>query len=153
MDPRGSINFMKLYETGELRAKILHETHWSLGEEPFQLRYRYPLELETGIDRSNGDPFLAAFLIPAMLLGENLTLEAEVSPVLLKHAQTTIQDVVCLFETKKAKRVEVIALNSCVIATRRVSTDDILHNPCRSESCKLSGLRNLTHRHVEGRIP
>jgi hypothetical protein len=70
----------------ELRANVRCETHWVWGDDPFTLWYRFPIELEQYLDPENGDPFVAAFLAPAMVLGESLKIEAPVSPTLMKSA-------------------------------------------------------------------
>lgn len=52
--------------------------------EPFPLWYRYPAWCQPYLSAENGDPFLAALLTGAMLRGEDLTLDAPVSPRLLE---------------------------------------------------------------------
>lgn len=70
----------------ELQADVKFETHWVWGDDPFTLWYRFPVELGQYLDRENGDPFVAAFLAPAMVLGESLKIEAKVSPRLMRSA-------------------------------------------------------------------
>ena len=47
---------------------------------PFDLWYRFPAWCEPYLREDNGDPFLAALLLPAMMNGEDLTLPAAISP-------------------------------------------------------------------------
>ena len=68
----------------ELRARVKCETHWVWGDEPFELWYRFPVDYKPFLDPENGDPFVAAFLVPTMVLGESLTVEAPVSSKLLR---------------------------------------------------------------------
>ncbi len=51
----------------------------------FDLWYRFPTWCEPYLSPANGDPFLAALLVPAMLIDEPLTIEAPVSPRLLRR--------------------------------------------------------------------
>ena len=67
----------------ELRAKI--ETD-SL-KEPFHLWYRLPTQQKDFIDTKNGDPFVAAMLLPAMRAGEPLQVTVPVSQKLLRSAR------------------------------------------------------------------
>ncbi|WP_143162531.1 hypothetical protein [Couchioplanes caeruleus] len=76
-----------------LRADVHFETHWVWGDEPFRLWYRYPPEFSPWLSAGNGDPFVAALLGVAMRLGEDLHIDADVSPRLHRHAATTIQDI------------------------------------------------------------
>ncbi len=68
----------------ELRARVKCDTFWVWGDEPFTLWYRFPIELEPYLDPENGDPFVAAFLAPAMVLGESLKIDAAVSARLMR---------------------------------------------------------------------
>src|SRR3954470_6112927 len=52
---------------------------------PFALWYRFPAWCEPYLSSDNGDPFLAALLVPAMLIDEPLTIDAAVSPRLLRR--------------------------------------------------------------------
>src|SRR5262249_20604562 len=63
----------------ELSVDAQCETHWVWGDKPFRLFYRFPPECRAHISKENGNPFLAAFLVPAMRLGEALEIEAPVS--------------------------------------------------------------------------
>jgi hypothetical protein len=65
--------------------------------EPFPLWYRYPAWCRPYLSAENGDPFLAALLTGAMLRGEDLTLEAPVSPRLLE-ALPELQAIIGAFE-------------------------------------------------------
>lgn len=51
-----------------------------LGDTPFNLWYRFPASFRPHLNPNNGDPFVAAFLPAAMLLGEVLEIEATISP-------------------------------------------------------------------------
>lgn len=51
---------------------------------PFLLRYCYPPELQEFLSAENGDPFLAAVLLPAMRTGEAVEIPGCVSPRLLR---------------------------------------------------------------------
>jgi hypothetical protein len=59
------------------------ETDWFA---PFALWYRFPAWCAPLLSAGNGDPFLAALLLPAMRVGERLRVEAPVSPRLLAAA-------------------------------------------------------------------
>lgn len=50
---------------------------------PFPLWWRFPTWCAPLLSERNGDPFLAALLLPAMRVGERLQVEASVSPRLL----------------------------------------------------------------------
>ena len=56
------------------------ETDWFAS---FTLWYRFPAWCAPLLNARNGDPFLAALLLPAMRVGERLHLDAPVSPKLL----------------------------------------------------------------------
>src|SRR5262245_20268319 len=71
----------------ELSASVKCETFWVWGNEPFRLWYQYPAELMSYLDQRNGDQFVAALLAPAMVLGERLEIEADVSPRLLQSVE------------------------------------------------------------------
>ena len=58
---------------------------------PFLLWYRFPPDFERYLNSSSGNPFAAALLVPAMVTGETLEIQAPVSPELIK-AFSTIQD-------------------------------------------------------------
>ena len=67
----------------ELRARI--ETDWF--KKPFHLWYRLPAQQKDLIDPENGDPFVAATLLPAMKAGEPLQVAVPVSRKLLRSAR------------------------------------------------------------------
>jgi 2-polyprenyl-3-methyl-5-hydroxy-6-metoxy-1,4-benzoquinol methylase len=67
----------------ELRANV--ET--SSIKEPFHLWYRLPAQEKDFIDTENGDPFVAAMLLPAMKAGEPLQVTVPVSQRLLRSAR------------------------------------------------------------------
>ncbi|HWH00753.1 MAG TPA: hypothetical protein VNV66_15890 [Pilimelia sp.] len=76
-----------------LEADVHLDTHWVWGDEPFPLWYRFPPQYGPRLRADNGDPFVAALLGVAMRLGEDLHIEADVAPLLLRHATGTIQDI------------------------------------------------------------
>jgi hypothetical protein len=91
----------------ELRAQVSFETHWVWGDKPFDLWFRFPAQCRQFLSADNGDPFVAAFLAPAMVLGEGLQLSAPVSARLAKSIPT-IQSVFHCWDEKLAK-VAVVA--------------------------------------------
>jgi hypothetical protein len=52
--------------------------------EPFLLWYRFPGWCRPYLNEENGDPFLAALLVPAMMSGERLAIDAPISRRLLR---------------------------------------------------------------------
>lgn len=76
----------------ELKARIDFQTDWVWDGEPFFVWYRFPRSCRPYLDDQNGDPFLAALLAPAMVLGEDLQIEAPVSPRLMRSAHN-IQEI------------------------------------------------------------
>jgi hypothetical protein len=83
------IKIIKQEEYCQLQAQVDMD---ALGGKSFLLWYRFPAEFESFIDPSCGDTFLATILLPAMVTGEPLELEAPVSQKLFK-ALSTIQDI------------------------------------------------------------
>jgi hypothetical protein len=82
------------------------ETDWFA---PFSLWYRYPAWCAPLLSARNGDPFLAALLLPAMRLGERLHLAAPVSPRLLAAAPR-IQAIYDAFDPRTMRvPIEVVA--------------------------------------------
>jgi hypothetical protein len=75
--------------------------------EPFLLWHRFPTWCEPYLRADRADPFLAALLLPAMMVGERLALPAPVSPLLL-HRSWDIQAVYLAFEAR-ARRIEIEA--------------------------------------------
>ena len=75
--------------------------------ESFPLWYRYPAWCRSSLSAENGDPFLAALLIGAMLRGEDLTIDAPVSPRLLETLPE-LQAIIGAFEPT-SRRVTVHA--------------------------------------------
>ena len=65
----------------ELQAHVKSDTR-----KRFLLRYCFPQGLEESVSPHNGDPFLAALLLPAMKVQETLEIPAPVSPELLRSA-------------------------------------------------------------------
>jgi len=76
----------------EVRAEVRFHTLWVWGDKPFVLFYRLPIDVVDYLNRENGDRFVAALLDPAMLLGEELRIEAAVSAQLFT-AVPTIQSI------------------------------------------------------------
>jgi hypothetical protein len=64
----------------ELQARVKSDN----ARKPFLLRYCYPRELKGSLMVENGDPFLAAVLLPAMKTGETVEIPGCVSPRLLR---------------------------------------------------------------------
>jgi hypothetical protein len=91
----------------ELRARVRCDTDWVNGGQPFWLWYRFPRMLEPFLDVNNGDPFLAALLGPAMVVGEALEISAPVSASLL-HASSQIQTIYHCWDPALS-RVRVVA--------------------------------------------
>jgi hypothetical protein len=75
--------------------------------EPTPLWFRFPRWCLPHLSAGNGDPFLAALLVPAMHLGEPLVLPAPVSPRLLA-AVPTLQDIYVAFD-HRVRRIPVLA--------------------------------------------
>jgi hypothetical protein len=70
----------------ELQAHVKSDT----AKKPFLLRYCFPRSFEEFVSAENGDPFLAALLLPAMKRNETLEVPVSVSRRLL-HATDEIQ--------------------------------------------------------------
>jgi hypothetical protein len=70
-------------DRAELRARV----ESAALTEPFLLHYRVPAELAAGLSATNGDPFLAALLLPAMRIGEPLELDLPSSSRLLQSME------------------------------------------------------------------
>ena len=71
------------------KVRFCADITWKGGqstENAFVVWYEFPIHYESNIDVS-GNAFLAATLFPAMKLGENLEIEAPVSPRLLQTVQ------------------------------------------------------------------
>jgi hypothetical protein len=75
--------------------------------EPASLWFRFPRWCLPYLSAGNGDPFLAALLVPAMHLGEPLAISAPVSPRLLA-AVPTLQDIYVAFD-HRVRRIPVLA--------------------------------------------
>lgn len=75
-------------EIAELRAQVRCHAHWVWGDAPFPLWYRFPARHGHWLDPGNGDPFLAACLVPAMALGEPLEIDAPISRALWRSLPT-----------------------------------------------------------------
>jgi hypothetical protein len=66
---------------------------------PFTLWFRFPAWCRPFLRADNGDPFLAALLVPAMMSGERLVIPAPVSPRLLRSLGD-IQEIYHSFDTR-----------------------------------------------------
>ncbi len=66
----------------ELSARVCPETAYG---GVFRVWFRFPSEI--GSLPTSGDPFLAGFLIPCMFVGEDLHIDAPISPRLLQSVQ------------------------------------------------------------------
>ena len=66
---------------------------------PFTLWHRFPRWCEPFLSPDNGDPFLAALLMPAMRIGERLAISAPISPRLL-DALADIESVYTCFDQR-----------------------------------------------------
>jgi len=64
----------------ELQAQVKSDT----ARKPFLLRYCFLSGVEEFLNRENGDPFLAAVLLPAMKANETVEIPTSVSPRLLR---------------------------------------------------------------------
>ncbi len=69
------INVLTQADSCELRATV----EGALLKEPFSLWYRFPASQQEFISADNGDPFVAALLVGAMLSGEDLIIPVPVS--------------------------------------------------------------------------
>jgi hypothetical protein len=76
-------------EQCELQAKVRSP---ALGDEPFLLWYRFPVEYSGLLRAESGNAFVAALLLPAMRAGEPLVMDLPVSKKLLR-AVNGIQEI------------------------------------------------------------
>ena len=105
----GDIRVLHGDGTAELHAKVWCETDWvGADKTPFEVWYRFPEECGSYLVPENGDPFVAAFLIPSMILGETLRIDGLVSLRLLE-AVPTIQAIIRCWN-RSCHLVEVIAM-------------------------------------------
>ncbi len=70
--------------------------------EPFPLWYRFPAWCQPFLSVDNGDPFLAALLVPAMRNGEPLAISAPVSAKLLR-ALPQLKEIYAAFDPHHAR--------------------------------------------------
>ncbi len=70
--------------------------------EPFSLWYRFPHWCLPYLSADNGDPFLAALILPAMRMREKLIIPAPVSPQLLETLPE-IQTIYTQFDPQTAR--------------------------------------------------
>src|SRR5439155_12064368 len=68
----------------ERQAEVRCDTKWICDGKPFHRWYRFAGEWGPFLSPERGDPFLAACLGPAMVLGEPLEIEGPVWPQLLR---------------------------------------------------------------------
>jgi hypothetical protein len=73
-------------DASELRARVESDRAADDGDRfpAFTLWYRFPPWCRPYLRDDNGDPFLAALLVPAMLMGEDLEIPAPVSAAMLR---------------------------------------------------------------------
>jgi hypothetical protein len=88
-------------EYSQLQARVESDGPMGVGSrfQPFTLWYRFPPWCRPFLRESNGDPFLAALLVPAMIVGESLTIPADVSPSLLRRLPD-IQSIYACFDNR-----------------------------------------------------
>jgi hypothetical protein len=96
------IKVVRQRDSVELQARVKCDTQWVWRDQPFTLWYRFPQEYGDLLNPENGDPFVAAFLVPAMVLRETLEIEAPVSGKLL-HALPTLQAIFLCWDRKLAQ--------------------------------------------------
>jgi hypothetical protein len=91
----------------QLQARVESDRAADDGDrfDSFILWYRFPPRCRPYLSPDNGDPFLAALLLPAMLMGERLSIAAGVSPRLLRRLPD-LQAVYMRFD-QRLKPVEV----------------------------------------------
>ncbi|MGH2614288.1 MAG: hypothetical protein ACRDJC_03535, partial [Thermomicrobiales bacterium] len=105
------IRVISLDDSSELRGLVESdadpdETGWFA---PFTLWYRFPRWCAPFLSSRNGDPFLAALLLPAMRTGDRLELAAPVSAALL-DALPEIQAIYAAFDPRSTRvPVEAVA--------------------------------------------
>jgi hypothetical protein len=71
----------------EGRAELRGTVEGGALREPFRLHFQVSTDVAARIPAHNGDPFLAAALLPAMKSGEPLEIDAPVSPRLLRSLE------------------------------------------------------------------
>jgi hypothetical protein len=102
------IQLVTLADACELRARVEPDDLGGNGPwEAFDLWYRFPEWCAPWLSADNGDPFLAALLVPAMTLGERLKIPVPVSPALL-HALPDIQSILHCFDPRQ-RPIDVVA--------------------------------------------
>jgi hypothetical protein len=88
-------------EYSQVQARV--ESDGPMGDgsrfQPFTLWYRFPPWCRPFLHENNGDPFLAALLVPAMIVGESLTILADVSPSTLRRLPE-IQSIYACFDNR-----------------------------------------------------
>lgn len=100
----------------ELQAEVRCDTAWMCAGRPFRVWYRFPHEWTPFLSAERADPFLAAFLPPAMVLGEALEIDGAASSRLLRQAED-IQDILRTFiPTLKDAVVKVAARSPAATA-------------------------------------
>lgn len=104
-----AIRVVSLPDGCELRARVdgdaaADEAGWFA---PFDLWWRFPTWCRDLLDPDNGDPFVAALLVPAMTLGEPLAVPAPISPA-LRRALPDIESIFHCFDRRQTP-IEVVA--------------------------------------------
>jgi len=113
----------------ELQATLRCETEWVCGGRPFRLWYRFPHEWAPFLSADRGDPFVAACLAPAMVLGEALEIDAPVSPQLL-YATEDIQAILRVWNVDLVKP----ELHEIVLTAPRRDLASVTGRPARNAS-------------------
>jgi hypothetical protein len=95
------IQILQRPDSVELRARVESERDYEEDDwfESFTLWYRFPEWCTPYLSPDNGDPFLAALLLPAMRTGEPLIIDAPVSPALVE-ALPEIQAIFAVFDPR-----------------------------------------------------
>jgi hypothetical protein len=78
MRPAMLVSGIRLVANGD-RCELRADVRSAAREQPFVLWFRLPANEASAVDVENGDPFVAACLLPAMRLGETLEVDAALS--------------------------------------------------------------------------
>ena len=78
MRPAMLVSGIRLVANGD-RCELRADVRSAAREQPFVLWFRLPADEASAVDVQNGDPFVAACLLPAMSLGETLEIDAPLS--------------------------------------------------------------------------
>jgi hypothetical protein len=107
------INRVEIHQT-ELHAELAATVIAEAVELPYRLHFRFPHAYTRHL-RRRADPFLAALLLPAMALGEELHLNDPVSPMLLDGAHRIME----IFLTWAPDEFQPIHINAAARKHRR----------------------------------